>query len=356
MKAAVMAGANHPIEILELASCPLGTRDVRVRIDASGVCHTDLTLSRQGGPKAIMGHEGAGTVVEVGPQVGRLNVGDRVIATFSPVCGGCFYCIRGESTQCEETTRVSTTPRAQIDGEEVVAVAGLGTWSQEIVVPEICLVPVHTDLPADQLALIGCGVTTGAGAVLWTAKVQPGATVAVYGCGGVGLFAVQGARIAGASRIFAVDPLLSKREAAQRVGATDLIDPIQADPVEQIRDLTEGRGTDYAFEVVGLPSTFLEAYATVRSRGMAVIIGMGAADATVTLPSGMLFHTEKRLVGSFYGSAQVLRDMPTLVKLAERGQLDIGAAVSRHIALEDVNQAMRALESGEVLRSVIIPN
>lgn len=356
MRAALNMGSGIPVDVRDVESLPVGPREARVRVDASGVCHTDLLRTRRPGPMSIMGHEGAGTVVEVGRQVSRLRVGDRVIASFAPVCGHCFYCARGESTQCEETARVAAMPRALVDGNAVVAMSGLGTWAQEMVVPEISLVPVRTDLPAEQLALIGCGVTTGVGAALWSARVRPGSTVTVYGCGGVGIFAVQGARIAGAGRIFVVDPNSSKRAAAAAVGATDLIDPALGDPVEQIRDLTEGRGTDYAFEVVGLASTIVQAYETARPRGMAIVVGMGAPDATVTLPAGMMFHQEKRLIGSFYGSAQVMRDMPLLVALAERGRLDIGAAVSRCIALDDVNQAFVALESGDVLRSVILPN
>jgi len=357
MQAAILWEGGRPITVAEVDEPPLGPHEARVQVEASGVCHSDLTTSRLPTPApAIMGHEGAGTVVEVGRDVTLVRVGDRVIASYVPSCGGCFYCVRGESTQCVRTGALMATRRGTVNGEGVLAKGGLGTWAERMTVSELQLVAVETSLPTDQLALVGCGVTTGAGAALWSAKVQPGATVTVYGCGGVGMFTIQGARIAGAARIFVVDPLESKRAAAAAVGATDLIDPADGDPVEQIRALTEGRGTDYAFEVVGSPTTILQAYNTARPRGMAVIVGMAAPDATVTLPAGSMFHAERRLVGSFCGSAVATRDMPTLVRLAEAGKLDIGAAVSRHIKLGETANALAALEAGEVFRSIIVPN
>ena len=215
-------------------------------------------------------------------------------------------------------------------------------------------VKVETDLPAEQLALIGCGVTTGVGAALNTAQIKPGSTVAVIGCGGVGQSVIQGARIAGASRIFAVDPVEMKRKTAEQLGATDLIDPADGDPVEQVQALTGGRGADYAFEVIGLPETILQAYTMARRGGTAVVVGMSAFDATVTLPAFELFYDEKTLLGCMYGGAQVRRDFPRFVRLVETGRLDIGSMVSRRIKLDEVNDAFRAMEAGEVIRSVIV--
>ena len=213
---------------------------------------------------------------------------------------------------------------------------------------------IETDLPSEQLALIGCGVTTGVGAALMTAKVQPGSTVAVIGCGGVGQSVIQGARIAGASRIFAVDPVEMKRKTAEQLGATDLVDPADGDPIEQVKAATGGRGTDYAFEVIGLPDTILQAYNTARRGGTVVIVGMPRIEDMVTFPAMQLFSDEKKMLGCFYGSAQVRRDFPKLVDLAETGRLDIGSMVSRRIKLDDVNDAFRAMEAGEVIRSVIV--
>jgi len=255
MQAAILTEFNAPVQIQEVPEIPAGPNDVRVRVDASGVCHSDLTVL-QGGTSAalpmIMGHEGAGTVVEVGREVVGVKAGDRVIASFVPVCGTCWYCLRGMTNLCELTTQMRSAPRAkQVNGQPLWTHTGLGTMSQVMTVDESMIVRVETDLPAEQLALIGCGVTTGVGAAINTAQVQPGSSVAVIGCGGVGQSIIQGARIAGASRIFAVDPVELKRTTATQFGATDGIDPTAGDPVEQVRAATGGRGVDYAFEAIG---------------------------------------------------------------------------------------------------------
>src|SRR5207302_6092408 len=226
--------------------------------------------------------------------------------------------------------------------------------SDMMTIDERSVVKVDTDLPVEQLALIGCGVTTGVGAALNTARVAPGSTVAVVGCGGVGTAVIQGARIAGAARIIAVDPIELKRKTAEQLGATDLVDPSQGDPVAQVQALTGGRGADYAFEVIGLPETVQQAYAMARRGGTAVVVGMPRMDTTVTLPGFSLFYDEKKVLGCVYGSAQVRRDFPRLIFLAEHGRLDLGAMVSRRIKLDAVNDAVRATDAGEVIRSVII--
>jgi S-(hydroxymethyl)glutathione dehydrogenase/alcohol dehydrogenase len=231
---------------------------------------------------------------------------------------------------------------------------GLGTFADEVACEESMLVKIETDLPSEQLALIGCGVTTGVGAALNTARVLPGATVAVIGCGGVGQSVIQGARIAGASRIFAVDPVEMKRKTAEQLGATDLIDPADGDPIEQVKAATGGRGADYAFEVIGLPETILQAYNTARRGGTVVIVGMPRIEAMVTFPAIQLFSDEKKILGCMYGSAQVRRDFPRLVGLVETGRLDIGSMVSRRIRLDEIDDAFRAMQSGEVIRSVIV--
>jgi S-(hydroxymethyl)glutathione dehydrogenase/alcohol dehydrogenase len=231
---------------------------------------------------------------------------------------------------------------------------GLGTFAEAMVVDESALVKVETDLPDEQLALIGCGVTTGVGAALNTAKVKPGSTVAVIGCGGVGQAVIQGARIAGASRIFAIDPVELKRKTAEQLGATDLIDPAQGDPVSQVQALTGGRGADYAFEVIGLPETILQAFNTARRGGTVTIVGAARMDSMVTFSAFQLFYEEKKLLGCIYGSAAVRRDFPRFIALTETGRLDLGAMVSRRIKLDEVNDAFRAMQAGEVIRSVIV--
>ncbi len=358
MRAAVLSDFNQPLTIEELADPALGPRDVRVQIDASGVCHSDLTVQRGGMPMPvplILGHEGSGTVVETGPEVSRVRVGDRVIASFIPACGNCFFCLHEQANLCEKSMESMLTPRTtRSDGSPVFPMTGLGTFSDMMTTSEESLVKIETDLPSEQLALIGCGVTTGVGAALLTAKVQPGSTVAVIGCGGVGQSVIQGARIAGASRIFAVDPVELKRKTAEQLGATDLIDPAQGDPVQQVKDATGGRGTDYAFEVIGLSDTILQAYNTARRGGTAVVVGMPRIEDMVTFSATQLFYEEKKLLGCMYGSAQVRRDFPKLVELVETGRLDVGSMVSRRIKLDEVNDAFRAMEAGEVIRSVIV--
>ena len=231
--------------------------------------------------------------------------------------------------------------------------ASLGAFAEVMTVDQMSVVPVQSDLPADQLALIGCAVTTGVGAALNTGRIVPGSTVTVVGCGGVGQCVVQGARVAGASRIFAVDPVELKRSAAAAQGATDLIDPAAGDPVEQIKELTEGRGTDYAFEVVGRSSTILQAYRAARRGGVVVVVGIPPVDDAVTVPAMELFLDAKETRVSNLGSAQIRRDIPRLVQLAETGRLDLGSLVSRRINLGDVNAAVSDMEAGRVVRSVI---
>ncbi len=357
MKAAVLNAYNEPLVIEELSLPDLGPNDVRVQIDASGVCHSDVTVATGGvpmPPPIILGHEGSGTILAVGDSVTRVSVGDRVVCSFTPACGVCWYCLRDQSNLCERAGEYMLATRGiRGDGSNVFGMTGLGTFSDEMVTSESMVVKVETDLPAEQLALIGCGVTTGVGAALNTAQIKPGSSVAVIGCGGVGQAVIQGARIAGAGRIFAVDPVELKRKTAEQLGATDLIDPAAGDPIEQVKAATGGRGTDYAFEVIGLPDTITQAYNTARRGGTVVIVGMARIEHTVTFPAIQLFMEEKNLKGCFYGSAQVRRDFPRFVELVETGRLDVGAMVSSRIKLDQVNEAFAAMQAGEVIRSVI---
>jgi len=357
MRAAILTGYGDDMVIEDVAAPAPGPRDVVVRIDASGVCHSDLSVAAGNvpmPPPIILGHEGAGTVLEVGKEVSRVAVGDTVIASFVPACGNCFFCLRDQAQLCETMgAHTMVAKGTRTDGSTVTGMSGLGTFADVMTVDETMLVKVETDLPAEQLALIGCGITTGVGAALNTAQVAPGSTVAVIGCGGVGQSVVQGARIAGAARIFAIDPVELKRKTAEQFGATDLVDPSQGDVLEQIRAATGGRGVDFAFEVIGLPETMVQAYQLARRGGTAVIVGMARFDAVVTFPAISLFAENKRILGTMYGGAQVRRDFPRFVALAETGRLDLGTMVSRRIHLHEVNDAFRAMEAGEVIRSVI---
>ncbi|HVM53856.1 MAG TPA: Zn-dependent alcohol dehydrogenase, partial [Acidimicrobiales bacterium] len=303
---------------------------------------------------SILGHEGAGTVEAVGSGVEKVKVGDTVVVSFIPACGRCWHCVRGESQLCD--VGFFAPPKfTRADGAMLAgALGGCATFAECTVIHERSVVKVETDVPVEQLALIGCGVTTGMGAVMNTARVEPGSTVAVIGCGGVGTAAIQGARIAGASIIIAVDTLQSKVDMAMKLGATHgVVAGEGRDPVAAVKELTGGRGVDYAFEVIGHAATLLQAYGMVRRRGTAVAVGVPKFDATLEVPIGDLIFGEKTVIGSLYGSAQVMRDFPRLVRLVESGQLDLDAMVSSTLSLGQVNDGFRAMEAGEVIRSVI---
>jgi S-(hydroxymethyl)glutathione dehydrogenase/alcohol dehydrogenase len=357
MRAAVFVETGGPLTIEDLEPAPPGPRDVIVELGASGVCHSDLSLKNGYVPimpGTVLGHEGAGKVVEVGKEVTNVKVGDRIIASFIPACGQCWFCLHDESHLCDNEMNVMMAMRGnRPDGSQYMAMTGLGTFSEAMTCNDQSIVKINSDLPDEQLALIGCGVTTGVGAALNTAEVYPGATVAVIGCGGVGQAVIQGARIAGASRIIAVDPVELKRKTAESLGATDFVDPGQGDPVAQVQQLTGGRGVDFAFEVIGLPETTLQAYSMIRKGGTAVMVGMTKAEAQVTIPTFDLFFNEKTLKGSKYGSGQVRRDFQRFIDLIETGRLDTNSMVSKTIKLDEVNDAFTAMEKGEVIRSVI---
>jgi S-(hydroxymethyl)glutathione dehydrogenase/alcohol dehydrogenase len=357
MRAGLFVGVDRPVEVEEIDPLPPGPNDVVVDILASGVCHSDAAILSGALPwssPAILGHEVTGTVVEVGAAVTRVTVGDRVISSGLPACSNCFYCVRGQSHLCELTFVQGDTPRGRrADGTTVTAFASLGGFADMMTVPETSVVAVRSDLPSEQLALIGCAVTTGVGSALNTAAVQPGAVVAIVGCGGVGQCVVQGARIAGASRIIAVDPVAAKREAAARQGATDLIDPGDGDVAEQVRAVTGGRGSDYAFEVVGRSDTIISAYECARRGGIVVIVGMPPVESSVTFPGLGLFLDAKEIRVSNMGSSQIRSDFPRYVALAETGRLDLASLVTRRIALDEINDAFRAMDAGEEIRTVI---
>src|SRR5438093_8744229 len=353
----VSGGDAKSLSLEQLKPNPPGPRDVVVEVGASGVCHSDLSIMRgfvPVPPGMVLGHEGAGRVVEVGAEVTRVQKGDRVIASFVPACGACWHCLREQTELCEREPEVSMAMRgARPDGSAYFCMTGLGTFAEAMTVNEVSVVKVETDLPDAQLALIGCGVTTGGGAALNTAKVKPGSTVAVLGCGGVGQAVIQGARIGGAGRIIAIDPQELKRKTAKQRGATDGRDPPEGGHVEQVKALTGGRGADYAFEVIGLPETILTTYNLARRGGEVIIVGMARFDAQFTLPAFGIFYEEKTVKGCKYGSAQVRRDFPRFVELIETRRLDMSAMVSQTVRVEVVNDAFRAMQAGEVIRSVI---
>ncbi len=358
MRSAIFVGPELDLSVEGVTALEPSARDVIVRIEASGVCHSDLSVidgKFPGPPPIVLGHEGAGIVEWVGPEVSRVRPGQQVILSLTPVCGACWHCLRQETHLCELGSVVHNQKRVtRADGSTANALMGLGTFSDVVTVHEASCIPVETDLPSEQLALIGCGITTGLGAALNTAGVRAGNTVAVIGCGGVGMSALQGARIAGASRIIAVDPVLMKRDAALQFGATDAVDPNEADAIEQVKALTDGRGVDYAFEAVGHPDLVRQAVGMTRRGGTTVLIGVPAYQATYELPLVPLITQDRTIKGSYYGSSRATRDFPRFIKLVETGRLDLDAMITKRFSLDEVNDAMQAMRAGEVLRGVII--
>jgi S-(hydroxymethyl)glutathione dehydrogenase / alcohol dehydrogenase len=358
VRGAVFVGVDRDLELADVEPIGPGPSDVVIAVGATGVCHSDLSVVTGARPlpaPALLGHEAAGTVLDVGADVRLVRAGDRVVTSFIPSCGRCFWCLREQSNLCALAAEVVAVPRATLpDGRTATAFLGLGTFAERVTVHEASVVPVRSDLPDDQLALLGCGVTTGICAVLRTARVQPGDTVAVVGCGGVGQAVVQGAALAGAARIVAVDPVPWKREVALSLGATDAVDPTGTDVREAVLVRTGGRGVDHAFEATGLPAVTRQALTLARRGGAVVMLGMPAFDAVLEVPALPFFSEGKRVLAAKYGDAQVRRDIQRIADLAEAGRIDLGAMVTRRFGLDDVNAALRAMTDGEVIRGVIV--
>ncbi len=357
MKAAVFHGPQTPltIEDVDIAE-PIG-REVRVHTVASGVCHSDLHFVDGFYPfpaPAILGHEAAGVVEAVGPQVAEFKPGDHVIACLSVFCGHCTYCLTGRTHLCQERPARSPQepPVLSWKGAPVNQFASLSAYAEQMLVHENALVRVREDMPLDRAALIGCGVTTGVGAVLNTARVEPGATVAVFGAGGVGLAVIQGARIAGAGMIIAVDVFEQKLAQARELGATHTVDASKEDPVGAIRQLT-GKGVEYAFEAIGLKKAAEQAFECIRPGGTATVIGMIPVGQKLEL-EGSMFLWEKRIQGCTMGSNRFKVDMPKYVDFYQRGLLRLDEMITRRGRLEDVNEAFRAMKAGEVARTVLM--
>lgn len=358
VRAAVVreVGAPFTVEDIELAPC--GPRDVRVRMAASGVCHSDLSVQQGSIPfmfPTVLGHEGAGVVAEVGEAVTRVAVGDHVVLTWMPPCRRCFYCLAGQTMLCERgLAEALGGDYATVDGEKLVRGLGTATFAEETLVPEGEVVPIDPSVPLELAALVGCALSTGVGAVWHTAGVAPGSTVAVVGCGGVGLAVVQGARLAGASVIVAVDPVADKLAMAKAMGATAAVDASGGDPAAAVRELTGGRGADYAFEVVGRSETIRTTFSMARRGGTVVLVGAGSPEDKVSFSAFELFVDAKTVHGCVYGSTDPDRDFPVLVDLVRRGAIDAEGMVTRRIGLGDLDDAFRAMQAGEVARSVIV--
>lgn len=355
MKAAILWELNKELDIRDdVTLVDPGPGQVHVKIVSSGVCHSDVSAQNgtiPSGTPVVLGHEGAGIVQDVGPGVTDVQAGDHVILSFTPACKQCRACLRGQSNLCETMPAMAMSPNFIVDGKQIPGFTGCGTFAEELIVPEGAVVKVDDEIPLSIVSLIGCGVTTGVGAAINTAAITPGSSVAVIGCGGVGIAAIQGARIAGAAEVVAIDPVESKHAMAQKFGATHAVKP---DDIQGVVDqVTAGQGFDYTLECVGHPATIRQCYDLARRGGTAVVVGVGRMTEEVKFSAFELFYGDKTLKGSMYGGANVRVDFPRLLRLWKSGKLDLEGMISRRMPLDDVNEAFRAMQAGEVIRSVL---
>lgn len=362
MRAALLEEPGKPLVIVDDVEIEAPrSGEVLVRVLHCGLCHSDVSqIDGTFSPPVpiILGHEAAGVVEAVGPGVTRVATGDRVMLTPCPPCGACYWCVRAEHSLCVNASAISTnrlpdgTTRLSRAGETVYRGVGLGAFAELVVIQESGAVPVPADVPLDVACVIGCAVQTGVGAVLNTANVEAGATVLVMGLGGIGISIVQGARLAGAARIIASDPVASRREAALGFGATDLIDPATQDVGAEVRRLTTV-GADYAFDAVGRAALVETGLWATRPGGTTVLVGAGPAEEVVSFPAVMALITEKKILGSMLGSSNSPFEIPRLVALWQAGQLDLESMVTSHRPLAEINEAVEDMEAGRGIRTVL---
>ena len=358
MKAAVLREVGKPLQIEDVKIGKPGPHEVLIRTAACGVCHSDLHFMEGKYPyplPAVLGHEAAGVVEQVGSEVRTVKVGDHVITCLSAFCGHCEACLTGHMSLCQspDTRRAQgEEPRISTDGGNMNQYLNLSSFAEQMLIHEHACVSIRKDMPLDRAALIGCGVTTGVGAVIHTSNVRPGETVAVIGCGGVGLAAINGAAIAGAGRIIAIDVSPAKDNMAKMFGATDFINAADGDPVKQVLEMTKG-GVHHSFEAIGLGKTAEQAFNMVRRGGTANVIGMIPVGQTVTL-MGAAFLGEKRIQGSAMGSNRFPVDMPRFVDFYMSGKLKLDEMISRRIKLDEINDGFEEMKTGTIARSVIM--
>ena len=357
VRAAVLSAPGESLRLADLDLPEPGPGQVRVRIAATGVCHSDLSLARgtlrQAMP-VVLGHESAGTVVSVGDGVTSCAPGDRVVLCWAPPCGQCWFCGQGEPWLCERSSDAASTPYATVDGQDVYPGLSTGGFAEETVVSERAVLPVPDAVPLEHAALVGCAVMTGVGAVLNTAKVRPGQSVLVVGLGGVGLSVVQGARLAGAGQVVVVDRSPDKLELARTMGATDVLEA-GGELAKQVRGLTGKRGADHAFDCVGLAETIRASWSATRRGGTTTIVGIGGKDQQVSFSALELFHFARTVQGCVYGSTDPLVDIPKVLGFAAEGRLDLGALISGTVGLDGIDQAFADMSAGKGARTVVVP-
>lgn len=328
--------------------------EVHVRITATGLCQTDLSAMEGVLPTPVPGlpgHEAAGEVLAVGDGVDGIRRGDHVIVVGIPSCGQCSFCLRGQANLCDQADPFAIQPRHRLDGEDIYPLGNLGTFVEEVILPARGVSVIPDDVPFELAAVIGCGVVTGVGAVLNAAKVEPGASVVVFGCGGVGMSVIQAARVAGAAEIVAVDLVPARLQAAMDLGATHAVSPGE---IAKVGDAIHGgRGFDYAFEVVGRPQTIRAAYDSARRGGTVVVVGAGGLDQMVEFSAFELFYQEKALLGTCQGSGVPHRNFDLIIRLWRAGRLDLERLVTRRLKITEINDAIGALRRGEGIRQVV---
>ena len=357
MQAAILYKHNSPLVVENLDLNEPAEGEVLVKIKAAGICHSDWHVIKGDWPwvalPTILGHEVSGIVEDVGKNVLTLKPGDHVILTWKPGCGECEMCIQGHPAVCDKIPVTNALPKIQGSGSIVNKLVGLGGFGTYTVIPEHAAVPVDQDVPFPQKAIVGCAVTTGVGSVINTAKVIPGSSVAIFGCGGVGLNCIQGANLAGATTIIAVDLLSDKLEMAKQFGATHVINASKENPVEIIREFTDGQGVHYAFEAIGVAELpMVQSVQCTRRRGITVWVGAPPSNMPVTLDARDLV-LEKSIIGSYYGSSRPHLDFSRILRLYKNGKLQLDQLISKTYPLEKINDAFEALSKGEVARSVI---
>lgn len=358
---AVVAHELNSFSVVEVALDPPKAGEVLVRMKATGVCHSDLSLVNGTIPNpfpTVLGHEGAGIVEQVGDGVTNVQAGDHVVLSFVPHCGECFHCLRSEPNLCiggkpELGMMLDGTSRVTYKGERIAVMSFLGNMAEYAVVPAICVVAVDKSIPFQAAALVGCGVTTGVGAAMKTAPVHPGETVAVFGCGGVGLSVIQGARIAGAKQIIAVDLSEEKLAIALELGATETIDP-GANAVKEIMARTGGIGVDHCFEVIGNAKVIENCFKATRRGGTLTLVGVGPMDQKFSINTLIVPITGKTIKGSMYGDANFRVDFPDYLDLYKQGRLNLDRMVTRTYSIDEAPIAFEDLEQGRNARGVIV--
>ncbi|MBV1905155.1 MAG: Zn-dependent alcohol dehydrogenase [Pseudomonadales bacterium] len=356
---AVVARAINEFAVEDVTLDPPKAGEVLVKIKATGVCHSDLSIINGTIPVAfpmVLGHEGAGIVEEVGEGVTKFAVGDSVVLSFVPNCGDCFHCLRSEPYLClagkPDGKMLDGTTRVHKGEEELNVMQYLGNMAEYAVVPDICLAKIDPEHDMKAAALVGCGVTTGVGAALKTAEVKPGSTVAVFGAGGVGLSIIQGARIAGAAKIIAVDLSDEKLAMALELGATDGVNA-GGDAVAEIMAMTNGIGVDYGFEAIGIPAVVEQAEKVTRRGGTMTVVGVGKVTESLHLNALLFPLMAKTFKGSMYGSAEFRVDFPKYLELYRQGKLNLDSMITATYSIEDAPQAFQDLKDGKNARGVI---